>query len=60
MSAFVRFVRALRTALFGAPHRHTWETFEKYNVYGKNPDRPRWVDYVLRCKKCGDIKRVRT
>lgn len=55
MKNFVRFVRALRTALLGAPHRHSWETIRaSYLTNEQNINIGQ--RYVLRCKGCGEIK----
>lgn len=36
--------------------RHEWEIQESLPVYGKDPTIPVALLYVLRCKRCGDIR----
>lgn len=36
--------------------RHEWEIEESLPVYDKDPTIPVALLYVLRCKKCGDIR----
>lgn len=62
-AGFVRFVRALRVALFGVPHRHRWETFKEVKVYAEGDDPllepPIHRDFHLRCRGCGDVMKRR-
>ena len=51
-------IRWLR-ALLGL-HEHEWETVEKIKVFDVDAKWPFATDYILRCKHCGDIKKVRT
>ena len=36
--------------------KHEWETIQELPVQGNDSDIPIAYLYVLRCKKCGDIK----
>jgi hypothetical protein len=60
MIKFIRYVRALRIALFGIPQnpcRHNWEILEKVTVWGDPPGKyPIRFDRTLRCCRCGDLK----
>ena len=39
---------------------HVWTDYEKYSVFnGGNGKMPTNIDYVLKCTKCGNIKKVR-
>lgn len=39
---------------------HPWETFDKVNVYGSNVrGLPTYVIYILKCPKCGKIKKIK-
>ena len=54
-SNFVRFVRGLRIALFGVPHRHRWETIQTGNILRTSDHAQVGTHHILRCRGCGEI-----
>lgn len=60
MANFVRFIRALRIAMFGIPQspcRHHWKAIEKTSVWSDIPTKyPIRYDHTLQCTNCGDMK----
>lgn len=51
-------IRLIQWLIWG--HVHEWETMGKTTVFEgtekKDGRLPRGTDYILKCKKCGDIK----
>lgn len=42
-------------------HCHKWKIIDKYSVLpARGGDIPIATDFILRCEKCGNIKKVRT
>lgn len=38
-------------------HRHQWDVYEKASITGSDGHQ-KGVMYIMRCKECGDIKKV--
>jgi len=52
--------RIIKFTFTGNWHEHEWETIEKHKLSRIDDEKALTVglEYVLRCKKCGDIKSV--
>ncbi len=58
-ASFVRFVRALRSAVFGGACRHRWIAEARYSVESSVTAATIGEVWILRCRNCGDVKRRR-
>ncbi len=54
-ASFVRFVRALRSAVFGGACRHRWIAEARYSVESTITGATTGEMWILRCRTCGDV-----
>ena len=52
-------IKELWKILFGGCE-HKWKIIQQDEVYQRHPSIPTYIDYVLQCEKCGNIKKKRT
>lgn len=57
-------IRLLRFLITGDWHLHEWDTIRQSQVFNTTKPSdgmvPIHIDYILCCKRCGIIKKVRT